>query len=277
MQDQARNLADGGRLYEAIDLIERYLLVELVDASALFLLSDLYQMTGQAEKSLDPLFAILLSPATPEVARRARQRVDLLVNAREQELINVGDVAGLVRYFQGLVGFEPGYDGHRLKLVRWLMRSGDLVDAAQLLKEVGNVGVTDDELTAIRLELQIAQTSLPVERIGGALYTSASVRGTREESLRLLIDTGATMTGLSLTRLKEVGARRLDKVVQVHTANGMARMEVYQINELRLGSIVLEDMEVLAFQALPGNADGLLGMDVLDKLPKPVPKSVGRP
>jgi len=277
VQDQARNLADGGRLYEAIDLIERYLLVELVDASALFLLSDLYQMTGQAEKSLDPLFAILLSPATPEVARRARQRVDLLVNAREQELINVGDVAGLVRYFQGLVGFEPGYDGHRLKLVRWLMRSGDLVDAAQLLKEVGNVGVTDDELTAIRLELQIAQTSLPVERIGGALYTSASVRGTREESLRLLIDTGATMTGLSLTRLKEVGARRLDKVVQVHTANGMARMEVYQINELRLGSIVLEDMEVLAFQALPGNADGLLGMDVLDKLPKPVPKSVGRP
>jgi clan AA aspartic protease (TIGR02281 family) len=106
----------------------------------------------------------------------------------------------------------------------------------------------------------------------------ATARGQRGGSeLRFLIDTGATMTGLSESRLKALGAVLIEEGIRVQTANGVVPLPVYRLRELRLGALVLEDLNVLGFAELPRRADGLLGMDVLSKLSSSLSGAVGRP
>jgi len=280
---RAEALVSEGRPYEALDVLDEFFQLTHPEATerysrALFLLSDLRQMTGEVEGALAPLFDILRYPATPAIAERARRRLNLLINAREQQLINAGDLVGLIAYFEFLVREEPAYDGHRLKLARWLLRSGDVSGAERLVREIGLVGVTQAEIEALESEIRLAATALPVERQGGAMYTAAVAAGQKRQSeVRFLIDTGATMSGLAESRLKTLGAVLIDEGIRVQTANGVVELPVYRLRELRIGALVLEDLVVLGFADLPRRADGLLGMDVLGQLSGSMPDAVGRP
>ena len=276
--DAVRALIRDGRPYDALQVLTAYLEEMPGDADGLFLLSDLYQMTGEVDAALDPLLEILRFPPTPEVARRARTRLNLLINAREQQLANVGDLTSLVAFFEHLVLAEPGWDGHRLKLAGWLLRSGRTEEAARLIREVGLEGVSQEQIDALAGEIELARSSLPVERHGGAMYTTVTVAGAkRRDRFRFLIDTGATMTGLGEAHLRRLGARRVAEGIRVRTANGTVLLPVYRIVELRLGGLVLGNLMVLGFSDLPENADGLLGMDVLSRLSGSLPGAVGRP
>ena len=245
---------------------------------ALFLLSDLRQMTGEVELALAPLFEILRYPPSQATAERARRRLNLLINAREQQLILADDLIGLVSYFEYLVSEDPGFDGHRLKLARWLLKSGEVEAAARVARETGLVGVQPAEIEALIGEIEVASTALPVEREAGAMYTSATARaGSQGAEFRFLIDTGATMTGLAESRLRALGASIIERGIRVQTANGVVELPVYRLQELRVGALVLTDLAVLGFADLPRGADGILGMDVLSRLGGSLAGAVGRP
>ncbi|MEM8767082.1 MAG: aspartyl protease family protein [Pseudomonadota bacterium] len=276
--EQAEALVRDGRPFEALAVLEAYLAETLPSARALFLLADLKQMTGETDAALLPLLEILNLQPDQETAERARRRLDLLVNAREQQLINAGDFVGLVNYFERLARLEPGYDGHRLKLTRWLLRSGEVAAARKLLREVGTVGVSQAEIDALAEEIRLAETSLPVEREAGAMYARAKVSGPRQqERFRFLVDTGATMSGLAESRLQALGAKRIEEGIRVQTANGVTVLPVYRLQSLEVGGVLVEDLAVLGFSDLPRGADGLLGMDVLSRLSGGLPTAVGRP
>ena len=281
--DQAEALVRDGRPSEATRLLTTYLRTAAVQGSerhsrALFLMSDLHQMTGEVQLALAPLFQILRYPPSQATAERARQRLALLVNAREQQLINAEDFIGLVGYFEFLVREDPGYDGHRLKLARWLLKTGEPEAAEERIRQTGTVGVTQAEIEALQNEISIARTALPVEREAGAMYTAASVVGAGQpRQFRFLIDTGATMTGLAESRLKSLGASLVQQGIRVQTANGIVELPVYRLRELRVGALVLKDMAVLGFADLPRGADGILGMDVLSRLGGSLAGAVGRP
>jgi predicted aspartyl protease len=276
--DRARALQEAGDLPAAIAVLENHLNEYLHDAAALFLLSDLYQMSGQWLHSMEALIDVLGYPPTPADADRARRRLDLLVNAREQQLINSRDRAGLIALFEGLVRAEPAWDGHRLKLARWLLRDGDLEGAERMSREIGLVGVTEAELDGLKRDLLLARTTLDLERSGGAMYTSGTVRSAgRSGQHRFLVDTGATMSGLGVSLLERLGARRLAEDATVRTANGTTVMPVYRVDELAVGRLVVHDLVVLGLNDLPGGAEGLLGMDVLDLLSMDPADMVGMP
>lgn len=270
--DGAGALVREGRPHEALTMLATYLEGAPTTASenhsrALFLLSDLRQMTGEVELALAPLFEILRYPPSPATADRARARLNVLINAREQQLINADDLVGLVSYFEYLVSEEPGFDGHRLKLARWLLKSGEVEAAATVARETGLVGVKQAEIDALNKDIEVARTALPVEREAGAMYTAATVAGVRQRGeFRFLIDTGATMSGLAESRLQALGATLIEEGIRVQTANGVVELPVYRLRALKVGALEMEDLAVLGFADLPRGADGILGMDVLDRL-----------
>jgi len=268
----ARQAAARGEIQLAIDLVEAHLADAAQDAQALFLLSDLMQQTGALDAALKPLVDVLAYPPDAEAAARARQRLTLVINAREQQLINAGDLAGLVGYFERLVALEPGWDAHRLKLARWTLRRGELDEAARLLKEVGHAGVSDAELEALEQELTLASTALPIEHEGTAMYLAGQASGARRAvELRFLIDTGATMTALSEAELVRLGATALAQTATVRTANGVTQLPLYRLRRLALGPLVVDDLTVLGLAQPPAAADGLLGMDVLGRMAARLP------
>lgn len=268
----AQQLAESGRGLDAIALVQAYHQVA-GDQQALFTLSDLLMMDGQMLAALEPLFQILDYPESPQLAERARRRLELIITAQEQLLSNAADTAGLISFFERLVNREPGYDGHRLKLARWMLQAGDLTSAAATLQQTGSNGVTDVEREQLAAEIAAEAQVLPIDRVGDGYFATVRVvpgSYAGAHSLRLLVDTGATTTSFSAEVLDTMGARRLSERVRVNTANGVTEMATYRLESLQLGDMTVNDLTVLALPSTPGGVDGLLGMDVLDQLPKAV-------
>ena len=268
----AQQLAESGSGQDAIALVEAYY-ERSGDQQALFTLADLLMMDGQMVAALEPLFQVLDYPESPQLSERARRRLELIITAQEQLLTNAADTAGLISFFKRLVDREPGYDGHRLKLARWMLQAGDLTSAATTLQQTGSNGVTDLERDQLAAEIAAEAQVLPIDRVGAGYFATVRVVPSNyaaTHSLRLLVDTGATTTSLSTEALEAMGARRLSQRVRVNTANGVTEMATYRVESLQLGDMTVNDLTVLALPSAPGGVDGLLGMDVLDRLPKAV-------
>jgi len=138
-----------------------------------------------------------------------------------------------------------------------------------VFREVGYVGVTEADRAALAREFRVAEAPLPFERVGSGYYADATVGVRRgERPLRLLVDTGATVTGIAADVLDRLGAERLDRGARVGTASGTVLMPTYRLRSLKIGDLEVGEMVVLGLPTAPADADGLLGMDVLDQLPK---------
>ena len=85
-------------------------------------------------------------------------------------------------------------------------------------------------------------------------------------SRRMLIDSGATVTALSLDTASAAGLKVRDAVfpMLLRTANGTIRAQTAAVDELRLGNIVARDVPVVVSPAF-GNTD-VLGMNFLSRL-----------
>jgi predicted aspartyl protease len=119
-----------------------------------------------------------------------------------------------------------------------------------------------------------------IEREGDSLYLTLAAAGDAAYPLhdvRMLVDTGSSMTSMAPAVLRRLKARRLDTQVSVETANGTLLVNVYRVVDVRLGSMKIDTLQVLELPGLPAGVEGLLGMDVLSKVPGGMPKGVGTP
>lgn len=255
--------ARAGRARQAQAQLQEYLTIEPLDAEALLLAADLQQMSGQGLAAIDQLLALLPLAADAEVIARARQRLALLAGVHESQLANRGDVAGLIRFYEHLAERDPGYDGHRLDLVRWLLRAGRTSEAERVLLQTGTAGVDPQARADLEAEVRLARTGLPLERTGEALHVRASRHG---EPLRLLLDTGATTTVFGRDRARALAATPTGDRVRVRTAGGVVEAELHLVRDLQVGALHLATLPVLVLDhPLPDGVDGLLGMDVIGR------------
>lgn len=83
---------------------------------------------------------------------------------------------------------------------------------------------------------------------------------------RMLIDSGATVTALSLDTASKAGLDVRDAIfpMLLRTANGTIRAQTSAVDELKLGNIVARDVPVVVSPAF-GNTD-VLGMNFLSRL-----------
>lgn len=109
----------------------------------------------------------------------------------------------------------------------------------------------------------MAMTELKADR-GGHFITSADINGT---SIRVLVDTGATVVALSYEDARNVGLRphSLEFDVPVSTANGIAKAARVRLDRVTIDGLEVDDVDglVLPEGALRGT---LLGMSFLSRL-----------
>ena len=110
---------------------------------------------------------------------------------------------------------------------------------------------------------QAAMTELKANE-GGHFVTKADINGS---SIRVLVDTGASLVALSYEDAQDAGLRpgNLDFNVPVSTANGTAQAARVKIDRIDIDNIIVEDVDglVLPDGALQGT---LLGMSFLSRL-----------
>lgn len=270
-----RERASAGEAPAARALLEAMIAIDPFEHAFGLLSSELLQRQGRLDEAIEPLLVVLGQTDDPELVGLAREQLRLLVNVQEAQLVQRRDYRGVVRLYEMLVMRDPGHDGHRLALARWLLRDGRVEEAARVAREIGASGVSDTDRDDLLVELELARVGLPFEQDARGIHVQATLGGV---PVRLLVDTGATTTVISATLARALGSRVVDRAVPVRTAGGTVSGELHRIRDLRVGALGLQELDVLVLEQLPPETEGLLGMDVLGRLPPTLPATLlGRP
>jgi clan AA aspartic protease (TIGR02281 family) len=114
-------------------------------------------------------------------------------------------------------------------------------------------------------ELDRAQQGVPLQRMQDQFVVTAVFDGQVE--LRLMIDTGASITALSRKAIQLLRQythlQASDQQVQVNTANGVTTAALYNIQNMQVGGWVQRDVFLLEVDLGEQEVDGLLGMNFL--------------
>lgn len=105
-------------------------------------------------------------------------------------------------------------------------------------------------------------TAVLTADVAGHFYTTGSINGT---SVRFLVDTGASLVSLGASDARRVGidASRGQRGI-THTANGQAVVSRVRLDTVRVGEIVLHNVEAMVHQQDMPMV--LLGMSFLNRM-----------
>jgi clan AA aspartic protease (TIGR02281 family) len=255
---EIRRWFDEGRLKDALRLSRGYRDRYLHDAGVLGVLAEIYWQLGRVEDALLSLFEILDYPPSDAVAEVTRDRILTLQRTHATGLSQRREFRSLVAFYGLLLALDPNNDDYRLAQAEWLAQVGEFGRAAALLGEVG--AARSDEVANLSARIGLLEAGIPVERQGDRLIAEVVIAN---QSVRMLVDTGATMTSLSLTTLRRLGARRTGRSAKVVTASGVITAPVFLLDELVVGEQTFPNHPVLGLELGDVGVAGLLGMDVL--------------
>ena len=255
---EIRRWFEQGRLEDALRLSRAYQDRYLHDAGVLGVRADIYWQLGRAEDALLSLFEILDYPPSDAVAEVTRDRILTLQRTHAAGLSQRREFQSLVAFYGLLLDLDPNNDDYRLARAEWLVQVGEFERAAALL---GDVSVArSDEAATLSARIGLIEAGIPVERQGDRLIAEVVISN---QSVRMLVDTGATMSSLSLTTLRRLGARRTGRSAAVVTAAGVITAPVFVLDEVIVGEQTFFDHPVLGLELEDVGVAGLLGMDVL--------------
>ncbi|MFK7915459.1 MAG: tetratricopeptide repeat protein [Pseudomonadales bacterium] len=269
MRAVAADLVAADAVDDAQVLLESYAALNPQDHEIRFELAQALQQDGRFAAALQPVFEVLDAPLTFEDREAAEQLRDSLIIAEVERLELEAAVQGepasvaLVAFYESLSLREPINDSHRAALVEVLLADGQVTAAAHTLNAMAGYGVPLETIEALQSQINLQQDQSGLESRSGSLYASASAAGT---PLNLLLDTGATQTALTPAALDRVRARPVNRTVRVRTAGGEVTAPLFELEQFEFAGTRLAQLQVIALRELPGDVDGLLGMDVLNQV-----------
>ena len=255
---EIRRWFDQGRLEDSLRLSRAYQGRYLHDAGVLGVLADIYWQLGRAEDALLSLFEILDYPPSEALAQVTRDRILTLQRTHAAGLSQRREFQSLVTFYGWLLTLDPNNDDYRLAQAEWLAEVGEFESASALLGEVG--AARSEEAANLRARIGFIEAGITVERQGDRLIAEVLIAN---QSVRMLVDTGATMSSLSLTTLRRLGARRTGRSAVVVTASGVIHAPVFVLDEVIVGEQKFSNHPVLGLELEDAGVAGLLGMDVL--------------
>ena len=196
--------------------------------------------------------------------------LDKAVKLRVSQLRQVQKVDGIDTLYESLTLAMPERAEFYLRLAEHRMAMGNDQGALPVLAQIENHhqwGEHARELIAAITapELAILLADVPLSRSRNQFVVTASLDGQRE--VRLLIDTGASVTIVAPAILESMGYVLGSRVGKFATANGEVEAPLVGIQSLTLGGQVVSPITVGAISLSPRTAsfDGLLGMNFLQK------------
>ncbi len=198
------------------------------------------------------------------------QRDELLVNQKNwqglQDFYELIDQAGIANNSQlfrlAEIYFHNGYPEQARYYANQVVGSGAYaIKAEALIKDIDS-GETDNKPF-----LGLSRQQIALERRGS--HFIAQVVFPNNVRLKMLIDTGASITAISKTvqinKLGYVGYQFLPERL-FNTANGVTRSEVLSVPSLYLGAFELNNTHIALLPLeFEDDIDGLLGMNILSQ------------
>lgn len=259
-----------------LNLVDAWLATFYDDVPVLIALAEFQENQGQPEAAANTLL-LARTYAFPADDRSAvQQALDRLTQRTDERLAGEQRWVELLGYYEFLAAID--FTASRFELRRALLyrRLGEHVRATELLTALKTADDGSNPQLTAAIDRNIAETTeetkavkdlshaIPLERRGNGYLVNITLND--RGSLKLLVDTGASMTAISRETFRRLYQPdfRLVGTQLFNTANGYTRGNVYRASALNLGHERLNDIDVavLDLQTL-GDIDGLFGMNVL--------------
>jgi len=275
----AQRLVKAEEYAAATQLLQGFLVASYRDTEARLLLAEAYYGQQDYPAAIGQLYEAKGSAYRPEVLARITRRIRFVVNEQALLYKNNEDIRGLLELFQDLTQLEPDHAAWFVELAIAQLALDDREAAQRSLELVMHDADVGQQALAMLTSLRQAETvvhdtdsaalatdvaNIPLTRSGQHFLVDASPGDSG--SLRLLIDTGASLTIVTPGALQQQGVlyRDTGRSRVFNTANGPVRAPIYIIEALSVGDWYVKQLEIGVLELDgQGNLDGLLGMNFL--------------
>jgi clan AA aspartic protease (TIGR02281 family) len=263
----------------AEQLLQRFLVASYRDVEARMLLAKVYLVEENFHAAIDQFYEARGYAYRPAMLQRISSRIQSMVAELAPALKRNNDKNALLALYQQLTQLEPEYAPWFMGLAGAQLALDNKEAARRSLLLVAQDPDVGAQAQAMLSELSIALVKLhetepqdyaaevegiPLHRSGSHFIVDASTD--RNRNIRLLIDTGASVTILTPDVLEQHGIRYQDtgRTRVFNTANGPIRAPVYKLDSLKVGDWQVNQVEIGVLD-LSGSShiDGLLGMNFL--------------
>jgi clan AA aspartic protease (TIGR02281 family) len=198
------------------------------------------------------------------------------------------DQVSILALYQRLYDSHPSHPRFQLELAQAHLRLNDYQSARsyldplaydielgaiaqQLLANIDSSLASQEEIPSRiesirKADWRASDIKIPLIRSGNSLLVDVSINSS---SMRLLLDTGASITALSSDTIRRLGLSPTGQSISLSTANGLTKSQLYKAERLNLGRIQLKNLLVAEVDlGHKSQVEGLLGTDVLKQVSK---------
>jgi clan AA aspartic protease (TIGR02281 family) len=260
-------------------LLQSFLVLAYRDVEARMLLAEAQLAEKDYRSAITHYYEAKGHAHRVEVIERLNRLIRSAVQSHATTLEQNINYSALLDLYQFLTQLEPDHAPYYIGLAKAQLALNDAVAARQSLQlviqdaEVGSTArsilaqllpVGGNEPEENRREESASVSRIPLHRRGHQYFVDSMFDG--DQSIRLLIDTGASMTIITpaIVEQNSQSVRSTGKTGVFHTANGRVSAPIYRLDALTIGEWQVRDLEVgvLALGDQKG-FDGLLGMNFL--------------
>jgi len=232
--------------------------------------------------------ALLRSTAQEYRPDQLESKLDELVRLASHQRASLeaqGDEIGIRQLYKKLYQQHPNHARFQLELAQSHLRLGDIESAIPLLEtlqydlELGSLA--KQKLATISAQISAqkereeepeqatkatnrSELVVPLLRSGNSFLVDVSMNS---KPLRMLLDTGASITALSTSAIKQLKLKPTGRYIKLTTANGVRRSQLYQARNIKIGRLTMNNMIVAEIEMEQSNQfKGLLGTDLLNQV-----------
>jgi clan AA aspartic protease (TIGR02281 family) len=246
------------------------------------LLSNIQQDNKQWQQAINSLLSASAIEYRPDKLSALMTNLVTVASQQRASLEQRNDELGIQQLYQMLYERHPSYARFQLELALSHLRMNDITSARSLLEplqydaEFGAIAnntlaqlvensTRSPEAGSIKPPKPISEeVVVPLLRSGHSFFVNAAIN---EHPLRLLLDTGASITALSQATIKSLRLKPTGRTIRLNTANGTLQAKLYLAERIRLGSLLLQDLLVAEIEFEKNSQiHGLLGTDLLNHL-----------
>lgn len=281
----AQQLQQQGEHSNAVRLLELFTEQEFRDVAALALLGKSYLTLDRYEAAVEKLYIAKGYAASSEQLQRITAAIRQTVKDSVKDLQENKDVSRQIKLYQMLTQLEPDYAEYFLHLALVYIQVENVNAARQALNLIiydpvlGNDAqrllakldestrvASNDSAPQETPESEFVATEIPLIRYGNHFIVEAL--SAENKTLRLMIDTGASLTTIKPSVLKHHGIKfiDIDKGAVFVTAGGRVRAPIFDMKALIIGDYQVAPIRVVGIELLGDDQiDGLLGMNFLSR------------
>lgn len=272
--DHAAQRTASDQLQSAVDLLVTY--------AATNENADAWRQLGNVQMLMDDWAAALesIKRASSLEHRADIQQRDLAALVQisgylRDELLRGGNELGVLEMYRDLYHLHPGFTHFQLELADAYLELGDTTNALTLLQPLL---YNQDLAITVQAKLQQiyataglqnsdsttpGQVRVPLLSTGSSFVIVARINDT---DVRMLLDTGASISALSESVVKRLRLPVSGKLIRLNTANGVRQAQLATAESVALGPLQRRDVKFAEIEFAQPGVEGLLGTDLLNQL-----------